>query len=359
MKSSTSALVWFAAAICAAHYGCNPSRKEQAKWRDPSPHSIQFVTVDKNVRLEVLDWGGTRRPLVLLAGLGNTAHVFDDFAPKLIAKCHVYGITRRGFGTSSSPEIGYSADRLGDDVMVVLDSLKLNRPVLVGHSIAGEELSSVGTRRPERIGGLIYLEAGYSYAYYDSSQGDFEIDLGELHRKLEQLQKLPADDLAKWKEMIDELLQKNLPLFEKDLKALQKQLQATPVTPTAAATAHDVASFPAFRSWLTSLQGVSFPEAELRQVFEAKSDGAVGKQRMQPSVARAISAGGQRYTDIRVPVLAIYAVPDDSESSAAKAFETGILTAQVVRLPHANHYVFLTNETDVLREMSTFLGSLP
>jgi hypothetical protein len=37
-------------------------------WKDPSPHITQFVTVDKNVRLEVLDWGGSGRPLVLLAG---------------------------------------------------------------------------------------------------------------------------------------------------------------------------------------------------------------------------------------------------------------------------------------------------
>ena len=39
-----------------------------AEWRDPSPHRIQFVTVDEGVRLEVLDWGGTGRPVVLLAG---------------------------------------------------------------------------------------------------------------------------------------------------------------------------------------------------------------------------------------------------------------------------------------------------
>jgi hypothetical protein len=31
----------------------------------------------------------------------------------------------------------------------------------------------------------------------------------------------------------------------------------------------------------------------------------------------------------------------------------------VVRLPHANHYVFFSNEEDVLREMNAFLGSLP
>ncbi len=72
--------------------------QQPAAWKDPSPHTTQFVTVDKNVRLEVLDWGGSGRPLVLLAGGGDTAHVFDDFAPKLTPNFHVYGVTRRGFG---------------------------------------------------------------------------------------------------------------------------------------------------------------------------------------------------------------------------------------------------------------------
>ena len=111
---------------------------------DPSPHIVQLITVDDNVQLEkVLDWGGTGRPVVLLAGLGNTAHIFDEFAPKLVGGYHVLGITRRGYGASSTPPAGYSADRLGDDVLAVVKSLKLTRPVLVGHSIGGGELSSV------------------------------------------------------------------------------------------------------------------------------------------------------------------------------------------------------------------------
>jgi len=75
--------------------------QQSAPWRDPSPHTTQFVSADKDVRLEVLDWGGSGRPVILLAGRGNTAHVFDEFAPKLTAYCHVYGITRRGFGAST------------------------------------------------------------------------------------------------------------------------------------------------------------------------------------------------------------------------------------------------------------------
>jgi pimeloyl-ACP methyl ester carboxylesterase len=43
----------------------------------------------------------------------------------------------------------------------------------------------------------------------------------------------------------------------------------------------------------------------------------------------------------------------------AKAFEAGLPLARVVRLPHADHYVFRSNETDVLREMKAFINSLP
>ncbi len=61
-------------------------------WKDPSPHAVRFVSVGDGVRLEVLDWCGSGRAVVLLAGGGDTAHVFDDFAPKLTTHNHVYGV---------------------------------------------------------------------------------------------------------------------------------------------------------------------------------------------------------------------------------------------------------------------------
>jgi len=156
--------------------------KETAWKRDASSHTIQFVAVDKDVKLEVLDWGGSGRPLVFLAGLGNTAHTFDDFAPKLARHYHVYGITQRGFGVSSMPcrLPSTTADRLGDDVLAVCAALKLERPVLAGHSIAGEELSSVGSRHSERVAGLVYLDAGNGPAFYDSAHGDLRVDSLEV-----------------------------------------------------------------------------------------------------------------------------------------------------------------------------------
>jgi pimeloyl-ACP methyl ester carboxylesterase len=329
--------------------------------------------VDENVKLEVLDWGGSGRPLVLLAGLGNTAHVFDDFAPKLTSEYHVYGITRRGFGSSSAPAAGYSADRLGDDVLEVLDALKLEKPVLVGHSIAGEELSSLGTRRPERVAGLIYLDAGYSYAYYDRSLGNPIVDLRELQNALNQLR--PENGVPDRK-LLQELLQEHLPQVERQL---QLDLQYVPGPERPAPGAGDLASFTAFRSWVKRTRGINMPEAEIRQAFQSRPDGGVGELRVQSSISSSIQAGEEKYTNITVPVLAMFADPQDDgpymdndpaaraafEASdrviaegQAKAFERGVPSARVVRLPHANHHVFMSNEADVLREMRAFLASL-
>ena len=161
-------------------------------WRE-TPHKTRFVTVEKNVKLEVLDWGGKGRPIVMLAGAGLTAHLFSQFAAKLTPHYHVYGITRRGEGASSAPAAPepvftvaapntyelrpphnnpYNVERLGDDVIAVLDTLHIERPVFVGHSIAGEELTSVASRYPNRVAGLIYLDAFAEFAFSDGRRYD-------------------------------------------------------------------------------------------------------------------------------------------------------------------------------------------
>src|SRR4051794_24811365 len=129
---------WLASVACA---------QEPDAWRDRSRHQVTFITVDNDVQLEVLDWGGSGRALVLLAGSGNTAHVFDDFAPKLSDCCHVYGITRRGFGGSSHPPAGYDEQRLADDALAVLEAPHLEHSGLEGYSNAGGEVTKNGREK--------------------------------------------------------------------------------------------------------------------------------------------------------------------------------------------------------------------
>ena len=220
---------------------------------------------------------------------------------------------------------------IGDDVLAVIESLKLNRPVLVGHSIAGEESSSVGSRFPDKVAGLIYLDSGYSYAYYDRSLGNLWIDSIDLRRKLAQL--IPGRTSEPAKQVVEDLIQ-NIPQFERILLEWHQTLEAMPMPPTPVTPG------------------------------------------LTP--AQAILEGQRKYTNIPVPILAIYAIPHDFgpvfkdpiaraaaeardmvySGDQAKAFEHGLPNARVVRLPHASHLIFGSNEADVLAEMHAFLASL-
>lgn len=128
---------------------------------DTSPHTQRMVSVLPGVSLEVLDWGGQGPPVVLLTGVGNTAHVYDDLAPRLARDFRVFGITRRGYGHSSVAPPGLTIDRLAEDVGAVLDSLQLDRPALVGHSLGTMELVVLGTRYGSRLRGLVFLDGPY------------------------------------------------------------------------------------------------------------------------------------------------------------------------------------------------------
>lgn len=208
-------------------------------WRCPMPHTIQFVEVEAGVKLEVLDWGGTGRPLIFLAGHGGSAHTFDNFAPMFTEVCHVYGVTERGFGWSSRPKVeskNYNSDRLGDDVLAVMNALGIDRPVLAGRS--GAEMSSVGSRFPEKVAGLIYLDSGYGPAYYSPKIGYAPIDERELFRNLEELNTVALGKPRAWKPLVEKILQEDLPGLERSLRDMHEVLEAMPDVPQKPPEAH-------------------------------------------------------------------------------------------------------------------------
>jgi len=71
----------------------------QSDWNDKSPHKSAFLTVN-NVKLHYLDWGGAGETLLFLHGMGDTAHIYDDLAPKFTNQFRVLALTRRGYGQS-------------------------------------------------------------------------------------------------------------------------------------------------------------------------------------------------------------------------------------------------------------------
>tara|TARA_R100001143_G_C3358515_1_gene134059 strand:- start:1131 stop:3758 length:2628 start_codon:yes stop_codon:yes gene_type:complete len=316
--------------------------RSEVTWKDDSPHQASMVTVEDQVQLEVLEWEykGTEeapRTLILLAGLGATAHVFDDIAPNLAQEFRVLGITRRGFGNSSSPSTGYSIERLSEDILSVINTLHIDNYILVGHSIAGEELNYIASTNPEGLDGLIYLDAAYDRAAIDGREG-----LSVEHR-----------------------------------------LALPPPPPPLPG---DFSSYQRARHYMErmGLDG-KLPEGEIMVSFDVDS----GRSRANPLVLGAITQNlmSPNYESIKVPALALFAMPSSADSllqpwydsgdpatlAAIQAlyevetkrkqiqirkFSEGVSNSKSIVLYDAGHSLFLTNKEDVISEITSFLDGL-
>lgn len=141
--------------VAMAHLpGCSTAKVHTA------PPASRFAVVD-GVRLHFLDWGGEGEALIFIAGTGDTAHAFDELAPRFTDHFHVIALTRRGFGESDKPSSGYDIPRLTEDVRGFLDSQRIDRANFVCHSAGGDEVTLFASTYPQRTGKLVYLDAAY------------------------------------------------------------------------------------------------------------------------------------------------------------------------------------------------------
>jgi len=322
-----------------------PNGFQQASWRDAAPHAAHSVGVDANVQLEVLDFGSEGTPdgpaMLLLPGLGATAHSYDELAPLLAQRHRVVAMTRRGTGYSSKPDFGFDTPRLAQDVLQVMDAMGLEKVVLVGHSIAGEELTWLGAHHPDRFLGLVYLDAAYDRSG-DPEQPDV-LRLREINRALPPEPPFPSLSLLNFAAMTQTLLDRG---------------------------------------------HVRIPEGELIAFLRVNDPLLAGVPSIDARTQQAIRAAVQApdYAALKVPALAIYAQPDpaaalppwfdpndeelmaklaersriaaEMKRSSIELFRKNAANSQILELRDATHYIIQSNQDQVLEALERFAGKL-
>jgi len=121
-----------------------------------------FVQVN-GVQLQYLDWGGDGPAIILIHGIVDNPHVFDDFATAFASKFHVIAYARRGSG-NSEVKGPYDIDTLTADLRALMDALKIQRATLVGYSAGGDEVTNFAAEYSERVDRIVYLDAAYDFA---------------------------------------------------------------------------------------------------------------------------------------------------------------------------------------------------
>lgn len=284
------------------------------------------------IRLQYVDWGGRGPAIILLTGLGDSARIFDDFAPLLTHGHRVVAMTRRGYGLSAmAPDGDYSNATLVGDVIGLMDALAISKASFVGHSIAGGELAGLGMHHPDRVDRLVYLDSAY--------------DRAEASALMKDMPKLPPPSKA------------------------------------------DMANLDALARWREAALGVKTPaiRADLGDIMKAGPAGLM--PRVPADVAAKVLAGDiaakADWGAIAAPSLAFFTskdvldqVPATATAAQRAAFlafslrelRPWMLRAQAdfldhakcgvaVEVPRSTHYLFLTGPVWLARQILSFLAS--
>jgi hypothetical protein len=169
---------------------------------------------------------------------------------------------------------------------------------------------------------------------------------------------------------------------------LRKKLPAAMITGYPRASPEDRRSFQAYRDWQMRQMGIAFPESELRNDFATNADGSMGDYQTPIRVQHAITEGMRKpdYSGVRAPVLAFYTLPESLETQMKRyppktaeerdamkqvyaadvawarrsidRMRSGVPAARIVELPGAKHFIFFSNEAEVLRELREFVTTV-
>ena len=134
---------------------------EAQRYPAGTPFRAQYRTVDET-RLRMIDTGnGT--PVVFIHGFGASMYGWRYQLPPIVAAGYrVVAFDNRGFGFSDKPAHGYTNAAYAHLVVSLLDSLGISSAVLIGHSMGGAIAAEVALRYPDRVRGLVLIDAaGY------------------------------------------------------------------------------------------------------------------------------------------------------------------------------------------------------
>lgn len=129
---------------------------------EPAPQPNRFAaTIVPAERFEsgavlVERHGQHGRPVILIPGLASGAWAWQDMVRELSGDHALYVVTLPGFDGRPAVPNGLEAARKG--LVELITSRKLDKPVLVGHSMGGTLALAIAEQNPALVGGVVTIE---------------------------------------------------------------------------------------------------------------------------------------------------------------------------------------------------------
>ena len=174
---------------------------------------MEFFATCKGIPIHIYDSKKGDKTLLLLHGYLETLYVWEDFIAPLLRDLRIISIDLPGHGLSGSDKENNSIEFSAQIVNQVLDICKVEKAVVVGHSMGGYIAIEAVKMYPERFKGLILMHSGpFSDSEEKKADRDREIVLirnSKLHSivKMGISKMFAPENLRKSDEKIKEIIE--------------------------------------------------------------------------------------------------------------------------------------------------------
>jgi pimeloyl-ACP methyl ester carboxylesterase len=126
--------------------------------------TTKSIDLSSGVKLQYVEHGNTSGvPMLLLHGITDSWRSFELTLPRMPESIHAFALSLRGHGDSDRPAAGYLPRDFAADVALFMDAIKLERAVIVGHSMGSYIAQRIALDYPDRVLGLALLGSFFTF----------------------------------------------------------------------------------------------------------------------------------------------------------------------------------------------------
>ena len=129
-----------------------------------------FINSADNISIAYETHGFGKPALVFVHGWSCDKSYWKNQVHAFSQKFEVITLDLAGHGESGQERDDWTIESFGGDVSRVIETLGLNEAVLIGHSMGGDVIVAAAQRLPERVKGLILIDAYQQLGNYRTTE---------------------------------------------------------------------------------------------------------------------------------------------------------------------------------------------
>lgn len=127
------------------------------------PRHEDFATSYDGLRVSYTDQGSGDIALVFVHGWSCDKSYWENQLPEFSKNYRVVTVDYGGHGNSGTDRDNFTINSFGYDVVAVVDKLKLDKVILIGHSMGGDVIIDAATKIPEKVIALVGVDTYHQF----------------------------------------------------------------------------------------------------------------------------------------------------------------------------------------------------